>query len=306
MPIQANVLDLSQAFGGQVLYRIPQFQRLYSWNRDDQWKPLWDDLVDIVERIRDNDDGVMPHFMGAIVVQPLDDEVTVRVIDGQQRLTTLQILIVALKKRFLHYGYQDLANDLHSVAINNDGSVKIEQANPLDKLAFKTVLTGHIHGPEHPINSAFEFFCTAANHWLEQNAGHLRAKCEGLRAATLSLLQLVSISLDSNEKPHDVFEVLNARAHTLRQSDLVRNFMMQEAQVFDDPVRAHLLWGHFDDDPWWREAHEGDTNRLDQFLNVWIAMKNRRWCARKRVASNIRNHFDQGRQTIDNLTSSSR
>ena len=98
--MEANILNLKTLFGSEVSYRIPQFQRPYAWKKAEQWKPLWQDVLNVAETILSRQDRkVPPHFMGAIVLQNQDSgtgEVVKRiVVDGQQRLTTLQLLIRA-------------------------------------------------------------------------------------------------------------------------------------------------------------------------------------------------------------------
>jgi uncharacterized protein with ParB-like and HNH nuclease domain len=79
--------------------QVPLFQRRYVWNETEQWSPLLDDLILVSEQIL-SDREPNPHFLGAIVLQQQMHEIdglpTRIVIDGQQRLTTLQILIHAL------------------------------------------------------------------------------------------------------------------------------------------------------------------------------------------------------------------
>ncbi|MDE0634177.1 MAG: DUF262 domain-containing protein [Caldilineaceae bacterium] len=105
--MKATIVELESLFSGQVSFQIPQFQRPYAWEEEDQWMPLWEDVRAVAEQYvaEDEEDQVRPHFMGAIVLQHRQSptgEVTKRlVIDGQQRLTTLQLLIRATQLVFL-------------------------------------------------------------------------------------------------------------------------------------------------------------------------------------------------------------
>ena len=108
--MDARIVDLQTLFGKPVSYRIPQFQRPYAWKRDDQWIPLWDDVRNIAEHWLGLNPGekMRPHFMGAIVLQRQSNnsaEVERRlVVDGQQRLTTLQLLMRATQEAFAKAG----------------------------------------------------------------------------------------------------------------------------------------------------------------------------------------------------------
>ena len=80
---------LRKLIGNGLTYRIPRFQRDYSWT-DEEWDDLWQDLLSVFDR-SNNDDA---HYMGYLVLQSNDDKVFY-VIDGQQRLTTLSIIVLA-------------------------------------------------------------------------------------------------------------------------------------------------------------------------------------------------------------------
>src|SRR5947209_331813 len=78
---------------------VPLFQRPYVWNEENQWEPLWDDLARLAERLLKGGKS-QPHFLGAVVLQQMPKQTGQMqertVIDGQQRLTTLQVLLDAL------------------------------------------------------------------------------------------------------------------------------------------------------------------------------------------------------------------
>lgn len=85
---------------------VPLFQRRYVWNQDSQWEPLWDDVVRVAERLLQQPHvKPQPHFLGAVVLQQIQNPVglmqTRTIIDGQQRLTTLQLLLDALHAELL-------------------------------------------------------------------------------------------------------------------------------------------------------------------------------------------------------------
>src|SRR5690348_15407571 len=99
----AEALTPADIFGYHVRYVVPLFQRPYVWNRRDQWEPLWDDVRAVAQRLLDGPPSrrVPPHFLGAIVVEQAPTTVgsvaVYHVIDGQQRLTTLQLLLDAAR-----------------------------------------------------------------------------------------------------------------------------------------------------------------------------------------------------------------
>ena len=113
-----NLQRPQNLFVQPVRYEIPAFQRRYVWKQDEQWEPLWDDIENLAQSIVDGDDGD-PHFMGAIVLQQrLVAAATIErriVVDGQQRLTTLQLLIDAIQEVLEDRGHSNPAMRLASV-----------------------------------------------------------------------------------------------------------------------------------------------------------------------------------------------
>jgi uncharacterized protein with ParB-like and HNH nuclease domain len=85
---------------------VPLFQRPYVWNEENQWEPLWDDVTRVANRVLDRPmDRQHPHFLGAVVLQQAQKQTGTMqertIIDGQQRLTTLQLLLDALHAELL-------------------------------------------------------------------------------------------------------------------------------------------------------------------------------------------------------------
>ena len=99
MTIQTNLRHPQGLFAQPVRYEIPPFQRRYVWERDGQWEPLWNDVEDLAGSVLEDGGDAKPHFMGAVVLQQAANPTGTLprriVVDGQQRLTTLQILIDA-------------------------------------------------------------------------------------------------------------------------------------------------------------------------------------------------------------------
>lgn len=103
--MEPRTVSVSGLFRDECCFLIPIFQRGYVWERKTQWKPLWADICAQVERDQ-NYHGGMPnqrsqHFMGAVVLSAHNPQLgqanRYEVIDGQQRITTLYILLSALR-----------------------------------------------------------------------------------------------------------------------------------------------------------------------------------------------------------------
>src|SRR6267154_161118 len=112
--MEANARSPRDLFDSTVCYEIPAFQRPYVWTEEDQWQPLWDDITRVAESLLEEhaDNSTVPeppsHFLGAVVLKQLasaaGDPSRSSVIDGQQRLTTLQMLIDAAQVVIEEFG----------------------------------------------------------------------------------------------------------------------------------------------------------------------------------------------------------
>lgn len=110
--METAILTPKNLFQKDIRYTIPAFQRRYVWSLEDQWEPLWEDVrnaaEDYLEKLESNDGNSVKaerdtrrHFLGAVVIQQVStatkDIERREVIDGQQRLTTLQLLLDAVQ-----------------------------------------------------------------------------------------------------------------------------------------------------------------------------------------------------------------
>lgn len=122
--MDAEIRTLEDIFSSPVQLMVPLYQRPYVWEQGRQWEPLWDDVRSVAERLRDllavgtaprkAQDLVTAHFMGAVVLQQMHTAIgemdRFAVIDGQQRLTTLQILVDAAQAVVAQAGDTERAN----------------------------------------------------------------------------------------------------------------------------------------------------------------------------------------------------
>ena len=293
--MDAGIQTLSELFSTPVSYRIPVFQRPYAWTMERQWRPLWNDVQRIADRLLDaqSEQAIPPHFMGAIVLQlqsaKSGDVVKRIVVDGQQRLTTLQLLIRAAQESFQNLDDTERANRLSQLTLNRhqeqgeqlDSDTKVRQSNVNDLQSFQDVIRGLSDGsgPRRSIGKAYRYFVQEITDWLNEQPANRDARSQALETTLTHYLQLATVDLDEGERPHFIFSVLNARAEPLKESDHIKNTVMYEANVVDDAAKATELWGLFDRNEWWRgSTNEGRYSRihLDRFLNYWVIMRTRK------------------------------
>ena len=162
---------------------VPLFQRPYVWSLEGQWRPLWEDVCRVAERIA-NTGFSAPHFLGAVVVQQQPNEIgtlSVRtVIDGQQRLTTLQVLLDSVHGEISKLGLEGLARQAQDLVENQkhftvtpEDRFKVWPTNR-DRAAFNEVMAAPVpvdysklENKESRLVKAHEFFSSEISEWLK-------------------------------------------------------------------------------------------------------------------------------------------
>ena len=290
--MDVNIHPLQKIFAYDVQFRVPLYQRPYVWDRDRQWVPLWEDVTSVAERYLDDSSYVAHHFLGAIVVRQRPSPTAtldVRdVIDGQQRLTTLQLLADAVEEVIREQEGPLLeSKKLQKLVLNDpdlcagEDQFKIWPTNA-DQSAFQHAMTDEQTVPEDltekAIAKAHAFFKSQARVWIsEPDSDHaFEERVAALVAAIVHGIHLVVIDLKDDDNAQAIFETLNARGTPLLASDLVKNHMLNEAQTQQLNVeRLHReYWRDLEAD-WWREEIAlGRVRwpRLDAFLFYWLSM----------------------------------
>lgn len=223
--------------GNGLSYRIPRFQRDYSWT-EDEWEDLWQDLLGTIRP-----HGEPAHYMGYLVLQSSDDK-TFDVIDGQQRLTTISILVLAVLKnlqRRIDAGDCVEANRQRSAQIRNS---YIGFLDPVTLVArpkltlnrdnnsyWQTHLVplGHLptrgfRASEHALRKAFEWFDKHIAQLVAKEADQGRALAQFLEDTSDRLFFTV-ITVTDELNAYRVFETLNARGVRLSATDLLKNYL---------------------------------------------------------------------------------
>jgi hypothetical protein len=224
--------------GNGLTYRIPRFQRDYSWTNE-EWEDLWMDLLGTLKA-----DGEAAHYMGYLVLQS-DDDKTFDVIDGQQRLTTISIIVLAILKNIQRL--IDAGNDAEA---NKRRKEQIQQTyvgylDPVTLVArpklslnrnnnnyFQTYLVplGHLpqrgfRASEHQLRKAFEWFDKRVADYLKASTGDEGMRLAKLVEDTSDRLFFTVITVTDELNAYKVFETLNARGVRLSATDLLKNYL---------------------------------------------------------------------------------
>ncbi|HWL01734.1 MAG TPA: DUF262 domain-containing HNH endonuclease family protein [Microbacteriaceae bacterium] len=296
--LEARKANARVLFDGRQHYEIPVFQRPYVWNKEDQWAPLWDDVVRVAESNIPSGDAksAASHFLGAVVFEAKKSSSSgvsrLDVIDGQQRLTTLQLLLDAVQEIVSELGYAREAVRLEDLILNPApefaGQPERFKLWPsrLDRPAFAHAMDPASPAPMGPslISDAHAFFKERARGWIAGVPvapdvivpGTQDDRVTQLSETLMNRLMLVSIDLSDDEDSQLIFETLNDRGTPLLKADLIKNWVFRRGIELgaDVDVWSDTIWDDFDGD-WWRdEIAQGrvSRSRIDIFLQYWLTM----------------------------------
>ncbi len=255
-----NVL-VSSLFGNEIQYIIPLFQRHYVWDKENQWQPLWEDIKEKVSRriSEDTDKRSTQHFTGAIVIQQMGTHVNevnkYEIIDGQQRLTTFQIILCALRDICEEHGYDDIQGRTERHIRNEEDYVSNDDQYKLipteyDRNTFISLIDKELDNGSWLIQQAYRFFYREISDYV----GDDKKKIQILFRSILEDFALVQIRLDPDDQPEKIFESLNARGKELLQFDLLRNNLFLRARVEENrDILYKDYWKHFEN-PYWEKT----------------------------------------------------
>lgn len=272
---------------------VPLFQRPYVWDETEQWQPFWEDVRRTAElRLS----GVAPgaqHFLGAVVLQAQErGHGTIdasNIIDGQQRLTTLQLLVDAAGAVFTEVGQHNLAGQMEALTHNDvrfaaasDDLLKLRHSNR-DRGAFEEVMLAPspvsyttLDHRGSKIARAHEFFATVVTEWLAESPTSTADRAQHLAQTLTQGLSLVVIDLQAHENSQEIFETLNARGTPLTAADLIRNLVFQrlDAEGADTRTVYSEVWP-FERKFWDSDLRFGNLSlsRSSLFLNQWLVAR---------------------------------
>ena len=320
--MDVNIVTLQKLFAQPVRYVIPLFQRPYVWNQEAQWEPLWEDVQNAAEHYLQRLSGLSSetnspaHFLGAVVLQqqpvPVPMLMTRLVVDGQQRLTTTQLLLDAVQEVFEVRGFSSAGKRLQLLVLNQeefrgedpDHAFKV-WPTLADQESFRTTMHNYLTSEDFEgslIVEAHKFFKLQVDQWLDAQEENQEHAAAALEFAVTQLLELVVIDLSSSDDPHVIFETLNARGTPLLESDLMKNMILYEAGQYGLPnggTNTTDLWDFSEN--WWRqEVQQGRLlrPRIDVFLNYWLVLRTRDEVKANDVFSTFRTYYRNGTQTI--------
>ncbi len=234
--MKASETKFQPIIEGTKQYVVPLFQRPYSWTNK-EWGVLWNDLVDLC-----TNDEARTHFIGSIVTMPTtsvpEGVAKYLLIDGQQRLTTIFILLTLLRDIAKADGTPDLAEEINQTMLVNPFKKGADYAKLLptqaDRRAFESLIRQEQHHDQSQVARCYQFFkrCLKSG----------QVAVQALTKVITSRLSVVSIVLDPDDNPHLVFESLNAKGLKLTQADLIRNYFFMRIHVDEQDAIYARYW----------------------------------------------------------------
>ena len=258
--MDSRTFSVQQIYQDRRQYRVPFYQRPYVWNREDQWGRLWEDIRDKAESRLEGAKAV-PHFMGAVVLEPqkklgLLGVERYHIIDGQQRLTTLQYVLTAARHVLREFGQTKLLPLVEGCLVNPNPETMEEpdiehfkvwptfrdRKQFVDALTASSMEEWRERFPESftkagslkkigvahpPALEAICFFRESMLEWVNDTSeADVVTRTLALASAVLTDISIVCISLGEDDDAQVIFETLNGHGAELHATDLIRNFIL--------------------------------------------------------------------------------
>lgn len=287
MSMQPSNNSFQELIGNGVKYLIPKFQRDYSWNQE-QWEELWDDINGLAEESY--------HYMGYVVLQRKEDNLF-EVIDGQQRLVTLSVVVLAAMSQLQRL--IDAGNEVESNAtrielikekyIGFQNSVTLSMNNKLtlnrnNAQYFKNLSAKLMPANNRGITQTNKLIRNGFNYFVKQSMGttgeEIAQKIEDLSTGMV----FTKIVVNGDVNAYKVFETLNARGVQLSTPDLLKNYIFSvvtqdDVMTEDELTDLDEIWGqiltnlgesHFTD---FVRYHHNFQHKLVTKKNLFSAVK---------------------------------
>ncbi|WP_231231891.1 DUF262 and DUF1524 domain-containing protein [Helicobacter pylori] len=246
---------------------IPIYQRLYSWKKE-QCEQLWDDIIKI-----GGNDKMNGHFIGSILYV-LDgnthSNILLFIIDGQQRLTTITLLLIALRNHlsdeyeFLEkFSHQKIQND-YLINSDKDGDKKFRLIlSESDKDTLLSLIDKDRRKPSEPSLKIVENF-KLFEEWVS-NTDKLETIFKGLEKLTIVWIA----SIKGEDDPQLVFESMNSKGIELTQTDLIRNYIVMETEIEKQEGFYNKYWRAME------EEFKQNKKLFDRFVRHYLTIKTR-------------------------------
>ncbi|GAA7567085.1 DUF262 and DUF1524 domain-containing protein [Helicobacter pylori] len=240
---------------------IPIYQRLYSWEKE-QCKQLWDDIIKI-----GRDDKMSEHFIGSILYAEVDETHSSPslIIDGQQRLTTITLLLIALKDHLNDEVKRKEIEKHYLINSDKDGDKKFRLiSSESDKDTLLSLIDKDRRKPSEPSSKIMENF-KLFEEWVSKNTDKLETIFKGLEKLTIVWIALKK----EKDDPQLIFESMNSKGIELAQTDLIRNYIVMETEIEKQEGFYNKYWRAME------EEFKQNKKWFDRFVRHYLTIKTR-------------------------------
>lgn len=278
--MQTTVKTVEELFSDTgVKYRVPIYQRHYVWD-ERNWNHIWDDIKrkskeesDLLRQAEEYGadiiaEGILPHFTGVIVIR--EEGNTLEIVDGQQRLTTFQIIFCVIRDLIRASGDLAGARNIDGLILDQlgnepdpDNQFKLLPTVGTDREAFRLLATGRAAHSTGLIRDAYLYFKDAIKDYVENSEDSM----SDLFSTFLNSFQVVQMLLRADNQGAKIFESINGRGIALAQFDHLRNNVFLRAGV-DRNSLYNTYWRHFDSEENWLS-----NTFVDPFLEDFLKAK---------------------------------
>ena len=266
--MEANKRKFAELVGGSVQFIIPVFQRDYNW-AEEQCEQLWDD----VERIGRRGEG--DHFFGPVVYISTKGHSAAftrwLLIDGQQRMTTVSLLMAALRDHLKEHSSSDV--NTHAVKIQHDFLINtFESKDQRRKLVLRERDDQTLHWL---VDDTEEPGAGTKSASVVQNYQFFRSKLQSsadldIILAGVGRLAVVDVRLEQGtDDPQQIFESLNSTGLDLTQGDLIRNYVLMGLEETEQTRLYRKFWRKIE------RLYTGSAVQFDNFLRDFVALDRR-------------------------------
>ncbi|EJB28833.1 hypothetical protein HPNQ4228_0978 [Helicobacter pylori NQ4228] len=241
---------------------IPIYQRVYSWGKE-QCKQLWDDIIKT-----GGNDQIEGHFIGSIVFVHDGIYTTnyneLLIIDGQQRLTTITLLLTALRDHWRDKRKEIENHYLINSDKDSDKKFRLILSEP-DRDTLLSLIDKDRRKPSEPSSKIMENF-KLFEEWIRKNTDKLETIFKGL-----DKLMVVEISLErGKDNPQLIFESMNSTGKDLTQTDLIRNYILMGLEPEKQKIFYKKYWRAMEED------FKQNETLFDQFVRHYLTIKTRK------------------------------
>ncbi|GAA7032719.1 hypothetical protein ID0177_13860 [Helicobacter pylori] len=277
--MDAGATTLSEFFqdNQKNQFVIPIYQRLYSWEKE-QCKQLWDDIIKV-----GGDDKMNGHFIGSILYVLDGDKHSgnpLFIIDGQQRLTTITLLLIALRDylndedEFLEKFSRSKITKCYLINSDKNGDKKFRLIlSESDKDTLLSLIDKDRRKPSEPSSKIMENF-KLFEEWISKNTNKLEIIFKGL-----DKLMIVEIALEKGkDDPQLIFESMNSKGIELTQTDLIRNYIIMETEAEKHEGFYNKYWRAIEEEFKQNEKQDKkqDEKLFDRFVRHYLTIKTRK------------------------------